>query len=481
MSQRSAILGRVLMVGDLTGCPSSPCQTGTCVQIHVRVHADGWPLDITREAPMPPEAPLTIDSQRDGDRTPLSGIRVVDLSQVGAGPYAASLLGDLGADVIKVEPPGGESFRYIDNLFGEGDSAYFYGVNRSKRSLTLDLHQPAGLETLKRLVAGADLLIVGFRPDAVKRLGITYAEMSEVNDQLVYCQLTAFGEDGPRSHQPGMDILAQALGGIMGLTGEHQGPPIKAGVPMADFVASFLLAFGAVSALRARDLNGHGQKLSINLLDGQVAMLANILTHYDRTQVPVRPHGGGHPQLAPYQPFSGSDGNTFIVACLNDRFWERLARVIDHPDLIQDPRFATNAERVRNREELTALLTGIFAAEPAEVWLSRFDAVGMPCGPIHRLEDVLTEPQVIHNESIVELEHPVHGAYPVPNTPFRLHGTPVGPSRYAPRLGEHSVEILAEAGFNQGEIDSLLAHGVVTGIPELADESPAPARLGTMT
>lgn len=428
---------------------------------------------------MPTEAPLRIEG--DGDRAPLSGVRVVDLSQVGAGPYAASLLGDLGADVIKVEPPGGESFRYIDNLFGEGDSAYFYGVNRSKRSLTLDLHQQEGLDTLKRLVAQADLLIVGFRPEAVKRLGITYAEMSEVNDQLVYCQLTAFGEDGPRSHQPGMDILAQALGGIMGLTGEHDGPPIKAGVPMADFVASFLLAFGAVSALRARDLNGHGHKLSINLLDGQVAMLANILTHYDRTQVPVRPHGGGHPQLAPYQPFQGSDGNTFIVACLNDRFWERLSRVIGRPELAHDARFASNAERVRNRGELTDLLSGIFAEEPAAVWLSKFDEVGMPCGPIHRLEDVLTEPQVVHNESIIELEHPIHGSYPVPNTPFRLHGTPVGPSRYAPRLGEHSVEILAEAGFDQDEIDALLARGVITGIRAPADESREPVELREST
>jgi crotonobetainyl-CoA:carnitine CoA-transferase CaiB-like acyl-CoA transferase len=386
-----------------------------------------------------------------GDRLPLSGVRVVDLSQVGAGPYAASLLGDLGADVIKIEPPTGESFRYIDNLFGVGDSAYFYGVNRSKRSLTLDLHEPDGMDVLRRLVADADVMIVGFRPDAVTRLGIDYESMGTLNDQLVYCQLTAFG-----------DLLGQAIGGIMGLTGETDGPPIKAGVPMADFVGSFLLGFSIVSALRARDLNGHGQKVSVNLLDGQIAMLANILTHYDRTKVPVRPQGGGHPQIAPYQPYKAGDGKDFIVACLNDRFWLRLTKVIDRPDLADDPRFVTNADRVANRAALNDILVPIFAEYTAASWLERLDQVAVPSGPVHRLEDVFTEPQVVHNHSITELEHPIHGRYPVPNTPFRLHGTPAQPRGYAPLLGEHSVEILGEAGFTHDEIRALLDKSVTT-------------------
>lgn len=404
------------------------------------------------------------------DRPALSGIRIVDLSQVGAGPYAASLLGDLGADVIKIEPPTGESFRYIDNLFGVGDSAYFYGVNRSKRSLTLDLHQPDGMDVLRRLVADADVMIVGFRPDAVTRLGIDYDSMSAINDQLVYCQLTAFGEDGPRAHQPGMDLLGQAIGGIMGLTGEPDGPPIKAGVPMADFVGSFLLGFSIVSALRARDLNGHGQKVSVNLLDGQIAMLANILTHYDRTKIPVRPQGGGHPQIAPYQPYKGGDGKDFIVACLNDRFWLRLTKVIDRPELADDPRFVTNADRVTNRAALNDILVPIFAEYTAASWLERLDQVAVPCGPVHRLEDVFTEPQVVHNHSIIELEHPVHGRYPVPNTPFRLHGTPAQPRGHAPLLGEHSAEILSESGFTPDEIGALLDKSVITtsSVPESA-------------
>jgi crotonobetainyl-CoA:carnitine CoA-transferase CaiB-like acyl-CoA transferase len=393
---------------------------------------------------------------------PLSGVRVVDLSQIGAGPYGTSMLGDMGADVIKVEPPSDESFRYIDNIFDIGDSAYFYGVNRSKRSLTLDLHHPEAADVMRRLAEQADVIVVAFRPDTVERLGIGYDQLSAYNDQLIYCQITAFGEDGPRAHQPGMDILGQAIGGIMGLTGERDGPPIKAGVPMADFVVSLLLGFAVCAALRGRELNGRGQKVSLNLLDGQVAMLANILTHYQRTQVPVRPAGGGHPQIAPYQPFQGAEGDYFILACLTDRFWVRLADVLERPELAADPRFATNPDRVRNREELTSTLQEIFRQQPSQYWLEKFDAAGVPSGPINRLEAVFDEPQVVHNQSIISLVHPVHGEYPVPNNPIRMHGTPVRPHGYAPRLGEHSREVLADFGLDQEQIDQLVKHGVTS-------------------
>jgi crotonobetainyl-CoA:carnitine CoA-transferase CaiB-like acyl-CoA transferase len=400
--------------------------------------------------------------EQSSDRLPLDGVRVVDLSQIGAGPYGASMLGDLGADVIKVEPVSGESFRYIDNLFGPGDSAYFYGVNRSKRSLTLDLHHERGMEVLRRLVRSADVLIVGFRPDAVSRLGLSYEELSALNNQLIYCSITAFGESGPRAHQPGMDILGQALGGIMGLTGEPDGGPVKVGVPIADFVVSFLLGFGVCAALRARDVNGHGQKISLNLLDGQVAILANYLTHYERTKVPIRPQGGGHPQLAPYQPFKGGDGGAFILACLNDRFWVRLTEAIGHPELAHDPMFATNPARVANRAALTARLEQVFLTEPATRWLERLEKHGVPCSPINRLEDVFDDPQVTHNGSIIRLQHPVHGSYPVPNFPIRFHGTPAQPRGYAPRLGEHSREVLTSYGYTSGEVDELLHDAVVT-------------------
>ncbi|WP_170289756.1 CaiB/BaiF CoA transferase family protein [Cytobacillus depressus] len=393
---------------------------------------------------------------------PLHGIRIVDLSQIGAGPYGTSMLGDMGADVVKVESLEGESFRYIDNLFGHGDSAYFYGVNRSKRSLTLDLKSIEGQEVLQKMVRNADVFVVSFKPDTVDRLGIGYEKLAQLNDQLIYCQITAFGETGPRAHQPGMDILGQALGGIMGLTGEKDGPPIKAGVPIADFLASFSLGFSVSAALRARDLNGRGQKISLNLLDGQVAILANILTHYQRTMIPVRPEGGGHPQLVPYQPFQDINGDYFILACLNDGFWSRLTDVIGKPEWTDDPRYASNPDRVKNRQELIAILSEIFAQQPASYWLEKLDSAGVPCSPVNRLEDVFTDPQVIHNESIITLKHPKHGEYPVPNIPIRMHGTPAQPRGYAPRLGEHSREILADYGFAAKEIDNLISKGVVT-------------------
>jgi crotonobetainyl-CoA:carnitine CoA-transferase CaiB-like acyl-CoA transferase len=393
---------------------------------------------------------------------PLQGIRVVDLSQIGAGPYGTSMLGDMGADVVKVESLEGESFRYIDNLFGHGDSAYFYGVNRSKRSLTLDLKSQEGQEALQKMVKNADVFVVSFKPDTVDRLDIGYEKLSQLNDQLIYCQITAFGESGPRSHQPGMDILAQALGGIMGLTGEPDGPPIKAGLPIADFLVSYLLGFSVCAGLRARDLNGRGQKISLNLLDGQVSTLANILTHYDRTKVPVRPQGGGHPQIVPYQPFQGADGEYFILACLTEGFWRKLIKVIDKPEWSTDPRYASNPSRVQNRKELIAILSEIFAQKPASYWYEKLDEAGVPCSPVNRLEDVICDPQVVHNESVITLKHPIHGEYPVPNNPIHMQGTPVQPHGYAPRLGEHSREVLEEFDFSSQEIEELINKGVVT-------------------
>lgn len=398
--------------------------------------------------------------------SPLHGVRIVDLSQVGAGPYGTSMLGDMGADVIKVEPPEGESFRYIDNLFGPGDSAYFYGVNRSKRSLTLDLKCKEGKAVLEKIVRHTDVLVVGFRPEVVERLGLDYDSLSHQNDQLIYCQITAFGETGPRVHQPGMDILAQALGGMMGLTGDLDGPPIKVGVPIADFTVSFLLGFAVTAALRARELNGRGQKISLNLLDGQVATLANIVTHYDHTLVPVRPQGGGHPQIVPYQPFQGSDGEYFILACLNDRFWQRFASAMGRPEWADDPEFAQNANRVENRQKLTQQLSELFAQKPASFWLKKLDEAGVPSSEINRLENVLSDPQVIHNGSIITLHHPVLGDYRTPNNPIQMHGTPLDPCGYPPRLGEHSREVLVDFDFSHNEIDDLISNGIVTQYDE---------------
>ncbi|MBV6759839.1 CaiB/BaiF CoA transferase family protein [Rhodococcus opacus] len=406
---------------------------------------------------------------------PLSGVRIVDLSQVGAGPYGTSLLGDLGADVIKVEPLEGDSFRFVDDAFGEGESAYFYGVNRSKRSIALNLKNERGFEVLTRLVEQADVFVVAFRPDAVQRMGIDYESLRSINDRLIYCSITAFGETGPRAHMPGMDILAQAMSGMMGATGEVDGGPVKVGAPIADFVASFLLGFGVCAALRLRDQTGRGEKISVNLLDGQISTFANYMTVLDKTGVPFRRQGGGHPQLVPYQPFFGSDGKQFILACMNDRFWQRMLPLLDRYGDFHDRRFDTNTGRVAHRVELCGRLEEIFAAQPAEFWLAELETAGVPCGPIHALEDAIVDPQVIANESLTTLTHPVHGAYRAPNTPIRFARAATGPRGYAPALGEHTAEILREAGFDHAEVASLKADDIVreTALPETGKNTEA--------
>lgn len=392
---------------------------------------------------------------------PLTGVKVVDLSQIGAGPYGTSMLGDLGADVIKVEPLTGDSFRYVDNAYAQGESAYFFGVNRSKRSMALNLKDPQGYEVLLRLVREADVFVVAFRPDAVERMGIDYETLRQANPRLIYAAVTAFGEDGPRAHQPGMDILAQALSGMMGVTGEVGGGPVKVGVPIADFVGSFFLGFGVCAALRLRDQTGVGDKISVNLLDGQIAAFANYITAYDKTRTKFRPLGGGHPQLVPYQPFLGSDENYFILACLNDHFWSKLLPYLGQFDDFSDPRFATNMNRVAHREELCGRLQDLFSTRPAAFWLEGLEATGVPCSPIHRMEDALEDPQVVHNRSVVELEHPRFGSYKVPNNPIRFQHAATGPRGYAPGLGEHTEEILSEYGLTREQIQELRERGVI--------------------
>jgi len=390
----------------------------------------------------------------------LDGIRVLDFTQVLAGPYGTSLLGDFGADVIKVEPPGGEPFRSIDNLIAPGESGYYYGINRSKRAITLNLKHPSARPVLERLVAGSDVVAVSFRPSAVAKIGLDHASLSAINPRLVYCSLTAFGETGPLAAEPGMDIVVQALSGVMALTGDPDRPPVKTGPSIADVTGAFLMVTAVLAGLRVRDRDGVGQHVSVNLLDGQVAMLANFITPYFRTHEPIRRAGGGHPQVVPYQVFEAADGS-MVVACLNDTFWAPLCRAIGHEELIDDPRFATNPVRAAHRAELVPFLETIFAAGTRDVWLDRLRRHGMPCAPVFELEEALSQPQVVHNESLTELKHPVHGAYVVPNNPIRMSATPPQPHGCVPAVGEHTREVLSEFGFTQAEVQDLEASGAL--------------------
>ena len=393
----------------------------------------------------------------------LDGVRVIDLSQIAAGPYLSSMLGDFGADVIKIEPLEGEPFRRIDNDFIPGTSGYFAGLNRSKRDLTLSLKAVGGLEVLDRLIASADVFITAMRPAATERLGIGYKRLNELNPKLIYCSLTAFGESGPRADEPGMDIIAQALGGMMATTGEPGRAPVKVGSPISDFATAFLAGFAICAALRARDRDGVGQKISLNLLDSTVALLANYVTPYFATGKPVRPVGGGHPQLVPYQAFLGGDGEYFIVACLNDNFWRPLCLAIDRPDLIEDQRFRTNPDRVRNRDEIVGILSAVFTQSTRGDWVQKLRQFDVPAAPVLKFEEVFEDPQVVHNKTLLHLNHPEAGEYKVANNPIQMTRTPARPTRYAPRLGEDNKPVLMEVGYSKADIEDLIRRGVIGG------------------
>ena len=390
----------------------------------------------------------------------LSGVRIVDLSQIAAGPYCTSMLGDFGADVVKVEPITGDPLRVMDDVFAKGESAYFFGLNRSKRDVAIDIKTPMGQEVLHRLIKGADVLVVSMRPSALTRLGLSFEDLAERYPRLIYCEITAFGETGPLAEQPGMDILAQALGGIMGLTGEPGGSPLKAGVPIGDFVCSFLSCLGITLALRVRDRDGVGQKVSVNLLDGQVSLLANYVALYSRTGVPIRPIGGGHPQIVPYQVFEAADG-PFIVACLTERFWPLLCGAIGQPEWVSHPDFATNVDRVRHRDVLVPMFSKVFKTKDRAYWINKLVAVDVPASSVNHLEDVLVEPQVVHNGMLLDLIHPHHGKVSTVNNPVHLSLTPAMPHRYPPSLGEHTNAVLAELGYPAEQIETMRKNGAI--------------------
>jgi len=394
---------------------------------------------------------------------PLAGVRVIDLTQFVVGPWLTTLLGDLGADVIKIERPGtGDGSRRLDRVFGEGMSSYFIGLNRSKRSIELDLHTPEGAEVVARLLDGADVLIANFRPGVMERLGLGYERLAERYPKLVYLSITAFGEEGPLASKPAMDIIVQAVGGVMGLTGEQGRPPVKVGAPVADFVGAYM-AFGAVLlGLYVRQTQGIGQRVDVNLLDGQVSMLANFLTGFAMTGEPMGPQGGSHPQIVPYQVFQTRD-SYIVVGCLTEGFWRGLCDVIGRPDLTDDPRFLTNADRVQHRADLVPILSEIFGARPSSAWLALLEERGVPASAVNTTREVVANPQVRLNGMIVDATHPSLGPMTLVGNPFHLHATPPEPSRPAPLLGEHTVEVLRELGYDVADIERLGVRGIMEG------------------
>ncbi len=393
--------------------------------------------------------------------TALAGIRVVDFTRWLAGPVATSFLGDMGADVIKVERPTvGDETRYIDRVFGEGNSAYFLGNNRSKRSITIDLGDERGREVAKRLIGGADVLVENFRVGVMERLGLGYEDCRALNPRLVYCSISSFGPAGPYVKKPGMDLIVQAMGGVMGLTGEEGGRPLRVGSPIGDFVGAYQALFGVALALFHRERTGEGQRVDVALLDGQVSLLANYIPGFVVTGKPDGPVGVGHPQLVPYQVFQTADA-PIVVACLNQGFWLALCRALEMPEVTEDPRFRGNADRVEHRAELIPILEARLREKTSAEWLAALEAADVPCARVSSLADLVNDPQVRENEMLVNVEHAVAGRTTVVGVPVKLRGTPGRVRRAAPLLGEHTDEVLAEIDYSPTEIASLREAGVV--------------------
>jgi formyl-CoA transferase len=377
---------------------------------------------------------------------PLTGIRVLDLSRVLAGPYCTMVLGDLGADVIKVESPEGDETRGWGPPFaGEdrGESAYYVCVNRNKRGIVVDFKTDEGRRIVHELIERSDILVENFRPDTLSRFGLDFESAFAINPKLIYCSITGFGQTGPLRDKPGYDYMIQAMGGLMSITGEPDGDPMKVGVAVADLFAGQNAVIAILAALQAQAQTGKGQHLDISLFDSQIAMLANVASNYLISGILPKRYGNAHANIVPYQSFQARDA-WLVVAVGNDRQFEKLCKVVGKWELVSDARFQLNSERVKHRDELISILKPIFLTKTSHEWLVMLEAEGIPCGPINTLDKLFSMPQVEAREMLVHMEHTGIGDLRLVGSPLKFSDTPVEYKLPPPRLGEHTEEVLKE-------------------------------------
>ncbi len=395
---------------------------------------------------------------------PLKGLRVLDLTRVLAGPTCTQMLGDLGAEVIKIEKPeaGDDTRGFAPPFWPETkESAYFLGVNRNKKSLTLDIAQPEGQAIIHRLLESTDILVENFKVGALAKYGLGYEQLKASNPALIYCSITGFGQTGPYAPRPGYDSLIQAMGGVMSLTGEPDGLPQKVGVPVADLFAGLYGCIGILAALRHRERTGHGQQIDIGMLDTHVAWLANQGMNYLATGENPARLGNQHPNIVPYQVFPTKDGH-IVLSVGNDPTFERFCKATGQEALLADSRFATNAARVANRQLVTDTLTPVMQSRTTNEWVAALEALKIGCGPINKLSEVFADPHVQARQCVVELPHSSGQTVSVIANPVRLSATPADYRVAPPLLGEHSEDVLQGLlGFSEDEIAALRAKGVV--------------------
>lgn len=396
-----------------------------------------------------------------GSGGPLAGVRVLDLTRILSGPFASMTLGDFGADVVKVERPvKGDDTRVWGPPFVRGESAYFLSTNRNKRSIELDLASDAGRAIAYRLASRADVVVENFRPGTAERLGLGYERLRADNPGLVYCSISGFGQTGPYRSRAGFDAVVQAMSGMMALTGEPDGVPTRPGLPVADLTAAMWAAFAIAAALFERTRSGCGQHIDVSLLDGQVAWMTYPLAGFLATGEEPARLGSAHATIVPYQPFATADGHV-IIAAGNDKLWQGVCRVIGAPELADDPRFATNPDRVRGRAVLVPILEARLRTRPTAHWLAVLEAEGVPAAPILKVSEMAADPHLAARDMVIEMEHPRTGKVRTAGLPVRFSRTPGAVRRPPPHLGEHTDEILAEIGWTEQE-------------PGAPDEKPAP-------
>jgi formyl-CoA transferase len=376
-----------------------------------------------------------------------------------AGPYCAMLLADMGARVIKVEPPAGDSTRSMAGAKGD-DSAAFNAVNRGKLGMVIDLTTEKGRSVFKRLSRGADIIIENYRPGVMARLGLDYQSLRQDNPRMIYASISGHGQTGPWAGKGGFDLIAQGLSGLMSVTGTPDSGPVKVGVPITDLGAAMFAALGILGALHHRHANGAGQHIDTALVDAGLALSAWEVAAYSATGAVPAPLGTAHRLTAPYQAFRCADGFITIGAA-NARNFHKVARVLGHHEWLLDPRFTGNSQRIAHRDELARLIEAETSRQTVAHWISELEQAGVPCGPILDCAQALQTPQAIAREMTVEVEHPTLGTLRTLGTPIKMSETPLDPKRRAPLLGEHTDDVLADAGYSSDEIEQLRAAGAV--------------------
>ncbi len=393
---------------------------------------------------------------------PLEGVRVIDLTRILAGPYCTMMLGDMGAEVIKIEhPQGGDDTRGWGPPFLNGVSTYFISINRNKKSLTLNLKDERGKDLLRDLIRKGDVVVENFRPGTLDKLGFSWEEIHRINPAVIFASLSGFGQTGPRKNEPGFDVVIQGEGGIMSITGEPDGPPSKFGASIGDITAGMLAAQGVLLSLYHREKTGVGQMVDVGMLDGQVALLTYHANNYFGTgKLPPR-RGNKHPSITPYETYKCKDGY-FNLGVGNDSLWRRFCDAMGLGHIKEDPKFAINKDRVDNRLELQEILDPFFAEKTVGETIETLRGAGIPCGPINNLEQVLNEPQILAREMVVDIDVPIAGPTKVTGVPIKLSETPGAVRTPPPTLGQHTEEVLESVlGMDEAQRNVLRDEGVV--------------------